>query len=240
MKKVLIVPALLLMLVACTPPLTQLGGQLPYRVWESWEEMKEVLGGHYLYPTYLPEFAVQSENPFLVSWYNDMGRELDADELFHGYSAEFRCVRQNASIFISATDFEKVNNNLIRPPFSDSAYETALPERERFNEHIATLNGIDISFFSVYGTFTFSARSPEEQSTYYHQNARIVHCAFKIDTVDYRISWVQYDVDDKYADDAQREGLLRVATSIIEQGSNFLEKYAKYCLTSVATKCTLA
>ena len=37
--------------------------------------------------------------------------------------------------------------------------------------------------------------------------------------VTYEMQWVRYDVDveDRYDDEAQREGMLRVATSIIEQ-----------------------
>ena len=64
MRKTLTVLALLILLVACTPELPRHGGNLPYRVWESREEMREVLGDHYLFPTYLPGVAERSEHIF--------------------------------------------------------------------------------------------------------------------------------------------------------------------------------
>jgi len=209
MRKTLIVPALLLLLVACTPePELVDGGEgsLPYRVWQSWEEMKEVLGDHYLYPTYLPEVAMGSENPSLSSWYENPDRTLHSDELFCGYLAFFPINnRTNDSIAMQVTDYER--QTFVMPRLSDlPSYHDRFRHGERFNEHTVTIGGVEIEFSSFYVAFHPQAR-----------RGRAVLCTFTIDTVTYRMSWVQYDVEDKYADDEQREGMLRVARSIIEQ-----------------------
>ena len=86
MKKVLTALASLFLLTACTP---QPGGNLPYRVWESWEEMKEVLGDHYLFPTYLPEVTEQSEHVNKRSDFNNVPRDSNSDELFFGYGVSY-------------------------------------------------------------------------------------------------------------------------------------------------------
>jgi len=218
-NKALIAPVLLLLFTACGANIPWLGirPNLPYRVWESWAEMQEVLGDHFLYPTYLPEVAMRSEHILKISDYNHVPRHAESTALFFGYYVIYRGDPKDDFMFISAFDVERMNNNLSWP-FSDyAAHEDLLHERERFNNYIVTAGGIDISFFSVYGTFIPMGESSDEWNIYHPQTARIVHYTFTIDTVTYEMSWVQHDVDDKYADDAQREGMLRVATSIIEQ-----------------------
>ena len=251
MRKTLTALALLLLLVACTPEeLTIYRGGPPRRHWESWEEMKEVLGDHYLYPTYLPEFTARSEHAFKHSDFNNVPRDSKSDELFFGYFVRFSGDWQNDSMFISVADSERNNSvfdalerdEIIRR-YGDLPEEellrklelrrleqrtqrdNLLHERERFNEHVVAAGGIDILFFSVYGLLRPYPLPPppreqdflDEWYRYHPRNVRIVHGTFTIDTITYEIEWSQYNVDDKYADDEQREGMLRVAKSIIEQ-----------------------
>ena len=215
---------LLLLFAACTSPDEDTRPNLPYRVWESWEEMKEVLGDHYLYPTYLPEVTQRSEYIFKLSDYNGVPRDRMSNELFSGYMAFFSGGnRMDDSITIQATDFERINYIPV-PRASDIIpflvpFDGRFQDSYRFNEHIVTIGGIDIEFVSLY---TVSPPpiwnpDPDEWFRYYLQNGRAVLYTFKIDNVTYRMSWVQNEVKDKYADDEQREGMLRVAKSIIEQ-----------------------
>ena len=225
MKKALIVPVLLFLLAACTPPEPEddrLGGIPLYRVWASWEEMKEVLGDHYLYPTYLPEATERSENPLLQSRHTRGGRERDADELFFGYFALFPGAdRMGDEITIQAVDFERRNTVaplspilLLYVPF-DARFQV----EDRFNEHTVTIGGVDIEFVSFYADFSPDEHhpNPDEWFRCNPRNGRAVLYIFTIDTVTYRMSWIQNNVEGKYADDEQREGMLRVARSIIEQ-----------------------
>ena len=183
------------------------------RNWRNWEEMKHALGNHYLFPTYLPEVTERSLHVSKRPGINSGSRNRSNDELFFGYSVFYHGGRNDDAIVISAIDIERMDDDL---PLSDYAmYESSLYERVRFNEHTVTLGGIDIEFFSVYGTFIPPDVNPDEWNTYHPRTGRIVHYTFTIDTVIYVMSWIQYDVEDKYADDEQREGMLRVAKSII-------------------------
>ena len=217
MKKTLTILASLLLFTACTPSPTPLGTNLPYRVWEGWEEMKEVLGDHYLYPTYLPEVVERNENPFLHSWYNSSDRKLDADELFYGYSTSFWSLgRTSYSITIQGRDFERQRFTI--PTSAPVPRDGRFQENDRFNEHTVTIGGVDIEFVSFYAEFPPEGTSdPDEWLRYQLLNGRAILYSFKIGTVTYEMSWIQYNVEDKYADDEQREAMLRVARSIIEQ-----------------------
>jgi len=225
MKKMMSVLALLFLLTSCAPEPeiepAESGCNLPYRVWESWEEMKEVLGDHYLYPTYLPEAAKQSRISNQRSWFNSNNRELSADELFFGYVARFwNGNTMDDFIEITATDYGKMNPmNRHRHVPRSLNFPAVLENPERFNEHTVTIGGADIEFFTLYGTLPppEGTTDLEQWHTYHARNARIVYYTFTIDTVTYFMQWSQYNVEDKYADDEQREGMLRVARSIIEQ-----------------------
>ena len=220
MKKMMSVLALLLLLTSCAPEPeiepAEGGSVISHRVWESWAEMKEVLGDHYLYPTYLPEVADHSERPILRSWFIGGDREGDADELFFGYSASFRSEEGDNSILIRVIDIERrrgpwAHLGILYDMFKDSP---------RFNEHIVTKNGVDITFASYFAIppppdWWYS--TSDEWYKYHARNGRAILYSFKIGTVTYEMSWVQFNVEDKYADDEQREGMLRVARSIIEQ-----------------------
>jgi len=219
------------MTTACTPsqqetlgenPMPRGGGNLPYRVWQSWDEMKEVLGDHYLYPTYLPEFAQQSEHQSMRSWFNNIDRELGADELFFGYAISYRGGSKDDSLAINATDFGRRSSAYddLMQALADANAPYIEPQiYERFNEYTVTVGGIEISFFSIYTTIPPPewTTNPDEWHTYHPRNSRRVHFVFAIDAVTYEAVWIQYNVEDKYADNEQRDGLLRVAKSIIEQ-----------------------
>jgi len=218
-NKALIALILLLLFTSCGAniPLLGIRPNLPFRVWDSWEEMKAVLGDHYLYPTYLPEYAEWSKQSTLRSWYNNSNRRLHADELFFGYVARFWSGDTSDDfIEISATDYERMN---AEPLPRSLDFPAPLRNRERFNDHIVTIGGVDINFFTLYGVFfAFDGHpDPDDQHHYHTRNARVVYYTFTIDSITYFMQWSQYNVDDKYADDAQREEMLRVATSIIEQ-----------------------
>ena len=202
---------LLLLFAACTSPDGGIRPNLPYRVWESWGEMKEVLGDHYLYPTYLPEATERSEHVFLGSGYNSINRELDAEELFFGYYAFYHSNDRDDSISIRATDYGRWNDEFV--PRSPGTLESS----GYFNKHTVTIGGIDIQFSSHYSTFIPPDISLDEWNIYHPRNARMVYYSFEIGTVTYFMHWTQFNVEDKYADDEQREGMLRVAKSIIEQ-----------------------
>jgi len=223
MKKALLVPVLLLLLAACTPqPEPLIGGNLPYRVWASWEEMKEVLGDHYLYPTYLPEVTALSERPSMRSWFNNIDRASDADELFFGYSALFLGNdRMSDTIIISATDFERQGFVIPRSPDSPPflvPLHGRFQEEHRFNEHSVIIGDIDIAFTSFFAYFPPDRTvDPDEWFMHYARNGRAVLYTFIIDTVTYEMSWVQFNVEDGHDDSKQRDGMLRVAMSIIEQ-----------------------
>jgi len=221
MKKALLVPMFLLLFVACTPqpePELPTGGNLPYRAWASWEEMKEVLGDHYLYPTYLPDIAGLKERPVRTSWYRDIDTTLDADELFYGYSVMYWGDRKDDRIYISATDGERRGVRYPPWPGRYAPFEDLLHEGERFNENTVTVGGIAVSFFSAYG-----ALPPPDWTTdpdwhaYRPHNARIVNYTFTIGAVTYEMSWVQFNVEDGHDDSEQQAEMLRVATSIIKQ-----------------------
>ena len=222
MKKMLCMSAALLLLTSCTPPDLTLGGNLPYRVWQSWEEMKEVLGDHYLYPTYMPEVTQRSEHVFRDSYYNLVPRDSSSDELFFGWSVYYHSDWRDDSISIFATDDGR--KNVIWPsnnPFPVRIH-SFIRESDRFNEHTVTIGGIDIEFTSFFATVPppeWWHHTPDEWYKNHARTARAVIYVFEIDTVTYEMQWVQYDVDveDRYDDEAQREGMLRVATSIIEQ-----------------------
>ncbi|MCL2355912.1 MAG: hypothetical protein FWC70_01975 [Defluviitaleaceae bacterium] len=226
MKKMLLVPVLLLLFVACTPrPESELptgGGNLPYRVWASWEEMKEVLGDHYLYPTYLPAVTALSERPSMRSWFNNVDRTLVADELFHEYLAVFPGNdRMSDEITISATDLERRRFVIPRSPDFPPVlvpFNGGFQEEHRFNEHIVTIDDINIEFVSFFAVFSPEGTFDRDEWFRYHpRNGRAVLYTFIIDTVTYEMSWVQFNVEDSHDDSEQREGMLRVATSIIEQ-----------------------
>ena len=92
-------------------------------------------------------------------------------------------------------------------------------DSDLFNEHTVTIGGIDIEFVSFYSVFSPDGEhpNPDEWYRYNARNGKAVLYTFKIGTVTYEMSWVRHNVEDKYADDEQREGMLRVAKSIIEQ-----------------------
>jgi len=193
-----------------------------YRVWQSWDEMKEVLGDHYLYPTYLPEFTQWSEQPFMRSWFNSTDRELGADELFYGYDVSYWGGRKDDIFGISATDYGRrrsIFDDIMQSleDFNSLHGEPLL--YERFNSHAVIIGGIEIIFFSMYRTLTPPQGTTDLDAWYTYQprNYRRVHFAFTIDAVTYEASWTQHNIEDRYADDESREGLLRIAKSIIEQ-----------------------
>ena len=180
----------------------------------------EVLGDHYLYPTYLPEAAERSEHVSMGSSFNAGSRNRESDELFFGYFVRFHSGGRNDTISIGASDSERRNvvfDNWPRVPDyaerEQRLLEEMFSERIQFNEHIVTIGGVDITFNSLY-----EVHRPRPPANPYHpQNRRTVYYAFTIDTVTYTMTWVQFDVEDKYADDELHEAMLRVATSIIEQ-----------------------
>ncbi|MCL2355911.1 MAG: hypothetical protein FWC70_01970 [Defluviitaleaceae bacterium] len=193
---------------------------LPYRVWWSWDEMKEGLGDHYLYPTYLPEVAERSERVSMRSDYNVGSRNRESDELFFGYSVRFSGDWQDDVIYIGAEDGERRNsvfdNARLRPDYAERRemlLEEIFYERTWFNEHTVTVGGIDIAFNSLYEVYRPSPFEHADRAL----NRHTIGYTFTIDTVTYWMSWVQLNVEDKYADDEQREVMLRVAVSIIEQ-----------------------
>ena len=208
---------LLLLFAACTSPDEDTRPNLPHRVWESWEEMKEVLGDHYLYPMYLPEYTARSRQFFKISHYNHHDRNWKPDELFFGYIAVFWSGNtMDDFIEIRATDYGRRNRESGNRSLD---FPATLENPARFNEHTVTIGGIDIEFFTLYGTLPppQGTTELEQWHTYHARNTRVVYYSFTIGTVTYFMQWSQYDVEDKYADDEQREGMLRVAKSIIEQ-----------------------
>jgi len=222
MKKTIIALVALLiplgiLLCSCQP-----AKNLPYRVWESWDEMKEVLGDHYLYPTYLPEYAGRSKQATLRSYYNHIDRDLEADKLFHGYTVLYSGgSSKDDLIFIRANDGKRQNyvetypSDL--PPFV-VPYDGRFQDSDHFYERIVTVGSIDIEFIIFYGEFSpDEGFDPDEWYEHHARNGRAVLYSFQIDTVTYTMTWTQYNVDDKNAYDEQREEMLKVAKSIIEQ-----------------------
>jgi len=215
MKKTIIALVALLiplgiLLCSCQP-----AKNLPYRVWESWDEMKEVLGDHYLYPTYLPEYTRQSKQTSKQSEYNDVPRDSAADELYYRYLVYYTSGNTMDDFMgISATDHNR--KNVAPPPNLGSPRERH--DYEQFHEHTVTVDDVDIEFYSSYETLPLQEGfDPDEWFEHHARNARTVSYSFQINTVTYTMSWVQYNVEDKYADDEQREEMLKVAKSIIEQ-----------------------
>ena len=220
--------ALLFLFAACTQDEPEWGGELPYRVWQSREEMKGALGDHYLYPTHLPETTLRSDDVFKSSWYNPIPRDSKSGELFFGYSVYYYSDWPNDRIFIRATDYGRMIQHYSRyntasdiPPLTPTIVpgDIRFQSNDRFNEHTVTIGGIDIKFTSFYALSPLPEGQidPDEWFRYRARNGRAVLYEFKIDTVIYRMSWTQNNVEDKYADDEQREGMIRVAKSIIEQ-----------------------
>jgi len=212
---------LLILLAACTqqpPPEVLRGPNLPYRVWASWEEMKEVLGDHYLYPAYLPEAIKRDEHVFKFSDYNFVPRDSDSDTLFFGYGVHYHSNRQNDSIFISATD---ENRNAHQPSnvMFPVPFHGRFQESDRFDEHAVTIGDIDVEFASFYAVFPppDGESNPDVWFRHHARNGRAILYTFEIDAVTYKMSWVQFNVEDKHDDNELREAMLRVARSIIEQ-----------------------
>jgi len=221
MKKTLLVLAVLLLFTGC-------GGRLfgepsvPFRVWESWEEMLEVLGECYLFPTYLPEFTSRSANVSKMSWYNPAPRDGISDMWHFEYFVHYLGDSSDDRLFISATDLKRrdgILDDILRSLQSLGDFIIDEPLIERFNEHTISIGGVDIAFYSVYNTLLPPQwiTDYDEWRAHHPQNMRRVYSTFTIDAVTYGVIWTQFNIEYKYADDEQREGLLRVATSIIEQ-----------------------
>jgi len=184
MKKALLAVAILLLFTGCGNQWLLPEPNLPYRVWHSWEDMKEVLGDYLLFPTYLPEVTEQSRYVFKTSDFSRRPRRpWRFGEVYIQYEVHIQYFdtylenRMSDSMYIAAFNVNRTNidTSIL---LSSEFHERFLHDSRKFNEHTITIGGIDIAFFSVYGTFGR-----------YLRNARIVHYTFKIDNVLYVMSW---------------------------------------------------
>jgi len=206
-----------LLLCSCAPG-------LPYRVWESWDEMKETLGDHYLYPTYLPEFT-KTRSVILVSNYNyypliPWAIGVSGDKQYFGYWSDYwgEYISDGLStdtFRFNACDYERVRERTDETSMSFSAEPFVHRyDYEVFNEITETLDGIDIMFVTKYVN---PMEHRDIATDIPMSNRRSVFIDFKLDGISYSAVITQYDIEEKYADDEPREELLKVAKSIIEQ-----------------------
>ena len=216
MKKIIAVLMILFctLFTACAP-----ANSLPYKVWADWDEMKEALGDHYLYPTYLPECTEVSEYLYLQSDYNynPLNPKGDGtydpqtypeDDPYYGYWASFSS--NVGSVNFVACDYGKMKSGTHEPVSKSFMYDGY----ETFHEITESINGIEVNFVTKYVEAGFTPTNIPTSS------GRIVFAEFEYNGIAYSARLTQYDVgvDDKYADGEVKEELLTVATSIIEQG----------------------
>lgn len=213
MKKLLLFAALLIPLTACFL-LPKPANSMPYRVWKDWDEMKEVLGDDYLYPTYLPE-CTKGKVVFLASMYNyyptnpdGTDRRLDPDDpdLYYSYNAAYHSSDySNDRFYFTAIDYNRYREGWSSTTSDNDYYEV-------FHVIIETLNGIDVEFRTRYREYI-----NENSADSIIPNTMIVSAIFTYNDITYGTNITQFDVEDKYADSEQREELIKVAKSIIEQ-----------------------
>jgi len=213
--------ALMTLLIILSLLLCSCASGLPYRVWESWDEMKETLGDHYLYPTYLPEF-IDEQSVHLESWYNfypinpdgsyiPYNPTQDNEAMFYGYWA--MCWVDSTdpySLRFNACDYEikrdKTSISFINSPNIVGNYDEILYETTELISNIA------VEIVTKY------AGSRESSVGYIVPNKRTVFIDFEFNSIVYSAIITQRDVTNKYADDEHRDELLKIAKSIIKQG----------------------
>jgi len=227
MKRILLALTALLLLTGCGSRWPFSGGNLPYRVWESWEEMQEVLGDYLLFPTYLPEVTQYSENVFKSSEFYRRPRGWGRGEVYIEYFVLYLSDRPHDTVSISAYGAGtamRISDTLERghPLDSPPSYVSSriwFQESDRFDEHIVLIGGIDVRFELFFATSLPAAdyHNLENWHKFNARNGRAIRFSFTIDAITYRMSWTQYNVEDKYAYREQYESATRVATSIIEQ-----------------------
>lgn len=169
------------MLSGCEP-------NLPYKVWDDFEQMKIDIGDHFLYPTYIPK---EIDNIICQSWYNSTLFKERAKEPYYGYYC-YAYTNSGYPIFsLSAND-----------PSLDRTIEegsTTTYKREVIESWTEKIMGIEVSITTVYS------------------GGRTTRIVFEFDGISYGTGYESDNGSDKYTDPVQLEELLKVVTSIIEQ-----------------------